>query len=184
MRVPVVDIRGIPLIPCTPPKARALLTAGRARPTRTKLGLFYLQVTYAQDPNNQRLIVGIDPGASFEGFSLVGTKDTVCNRMSEAPTHVKHAVATRRALRRARRSRLWRRPCRFQNRLAGKQRLPPSTRSRWEAKARIVRQLATILPLTDAAVEDVQAVTRPGKEFISGCQPVVAGDGWLCKAGL
>jgi hypothetical protein len=40
--------------------------------------------------------------------------------------------------------------------------LPPSTRSRWEAKARIVRQLAAILPLTDAAVEDVQAEARHG----------------------
>jgi hypothetical protein len=162
MRVPVVDVRGVPLMPCTPPKARALLTAGRARPKRNKLGLFYLQLTYEQEPNHQRLVVGMDPGSSFEGFSVVGTTDTVCNLMSEAPTQVKRAVQTRRAMRRARRFRLWRRPCRCQNRLAGTHRLPPSTRSRWEAKARIVRHLATILPLSDAAVEDVQAVTQPG----------------------
>jgi hypothetical protein len=163
MRVPVVDARGIPLMPCTPAKARALLKAGIARPRRNKLGLFYLRLTYAQEPSNQRLVVGIDPGSSFEGFSVVGTTDTVCNLMSEAPTHVKQAVQTRRSMRRARRFRLWRRPCRFHNRLAGKHWLPPSTRSRWEAKARIVRQLAQILPLTDAAVEDVQAVTHRGK---------------------
>jgi hypothetical protein len=163
MRVPVVDVRGIPLMPCTPPKARALLKAGRANPKRNKLGLFYLQLTSAQEPDNQRLVVGIDPGSSFEGFSVVGTRDTVCNLMCEAPRHVKKAVATRRSMRQARRFRLWRRPCRFQNRLAGKHWLPPSTRSRWEAKARIVRQLATILPLTDAAVEEVQAVTLPGE---------------------
>jgi hypothetical protein len=66
-------------------------------------------------------------------------------------------------MRRARRFRLWRRPCRAQNRLRGKKRLPPSTRSRWEAKARVVRQFATIFPLTDAAVEDVQARTHTGK---------------------
>jgi hypothetical protein len=177
MRVPVVDARGIPLMPCTPPKARALLTAGTALPRRNKLGLFYLQLTYAQDPNNQRLVVGIDPGSSFEGFSVVGTTDTVCNLMSEAPTHVKRAVHTRRSLRRARRFRLWRRPCRFQNRLAGTHRLPPSTRSRWEAKARIVRQLARILPLGDAAVEDVQAVSRSGKggQWNAAFSPVQVG---------
>jgi hypothetical protein len=177
MRVPVVDARGIPLMPCTPPKARALLTAGKARPKRTKLGLFYLQLTYEQDPSNQRLVVGIDPGASFEGFSVVGTKDTVCNLMSEAPTQVKTAVATRRSMRRARRFRLWRRPARFHNRLAGNHWLPPSTRSRWEAKARIVRQLATMLPLTDAAVEDVHAVTRPGKgrQWNAAFSPVQVG---------
>jgi RRXRR protein len=63
MRVPVVDARGIPLMPCTPPKARALVKAGRARPMRNKLGLFYLQLTYEQEPNNQQLVVGIDPGS-------------------------------------------------------------------------------------------------------------------------
>src|SRR6516164_6596389 len=119
LRIPVVDQRGIPLMPCTAPKARALLKAGKAHPKRNKLGLFYLQLTYEQEPANQRLVVGIDPGASFEGFSVVGITDTVCNLMSQAPTHVKKAVQTRRSLRRARRSHLWRRPCRFQNRLAG-----------------------------------------------------------------
>jgi hypothetical protein len=139
-----------------------LLKAGKARPKRNKLGLFYLQLTYEQAPDNQPLVVGIDPGSKFEGFSVVGTKATVLNLMVEAPAHVKQAVKTRRTLRRARRSRLWRRPCRNQNRLSGQQRLPPSTRSRWEAKARMVRQLLAILPLTAAVVEDVQAVTRPG----------------------
>jgi RRXRR protein len=163
MRVPVVDMRGIPLMPCTPPKARALLKAGKARPKRNKLGLFYLQLTYVQEPDQQRLVVGVDPSSKFEGFSVVGRTETVCNLMAEAPIHVKEAVQTRRMMRRARRFRLWRRPCRSQNRLRGDHRLPPSTRSRWEAKARIVRQLLSILPLTDASVENVQAVTRPGK---------------------
>ena len=149
-------------MPCTAPKARALLKAGKAHPKRNKLGLFYLQLTYDQEPANQRLVVGIDPGSKFEGFSVVGTNETVCNLMVEAPTHVKKAVKTRRRLRRARRFRLWRRPCRSQNRTAHLHRLPPSTRSRWEAKARIVRQLAAILPLSDAAVEDVQAATHSG----------------------
>jgi hypothetical protein len=151
MRVPVVDQRGVPLMPCTAPKARALLKDGKARPKRNKLGLFYLQLIYAQEPNNQPLVVGIDPGSSFEGYSVVGTKKTVRHLMVEAPTHVKKAVHTRRRMRRARRFRLWRRPCRPNNRLARKHRLPPSTRSRWEAKARIVRHLASMLPLTDAA---------------------------------
>jgi hypothetical protein len=177
MRIPVVDGRGVPLMPCTAPKARALLKTGKARPTRNKLGLFYLQLTYAQEPHNQPLVVGIDPGASFEGYSVVGTTETVCNLMVAAPTHVKNAVQTRRTMRRARRFRLWRRPCRSKNRLARTHRLPPSTRSRWEAKARIVRHLATMLPLTDAAVEDVQAATRPGSggQWNSSFSPLQVG---------
>ena len=150
-------------MPCTPTKARHLFKAGKAKPKRNKLGLFYVQLCYEQEPDNQPLVVGIDPGSKFEGFSVVGTSDTVTNLMVEAPDHVKEAIETRRTMRRARRFRKWRRPKRFDNRLNRKERLPPSTRSRWEAKARIVAHLKSIMPLTRAVVEDVQAVTHTGK---------------------
>lgn len=151
-------------MPCTPAKARYLFTSGKARPKRNKLGLFYVQLCYEQDPDNQPLVAGVDPGSKFEGFSVVGRSDTVINLMVEAPDHVKDAVEVRRSMRRARRFRKWRRPKRFDNRLNRKKRIPPSTRSRWEAKARIIRHLLSILPLTAVVVEDVQAVTRPGKD--------------------
>src|SRR6266567_2273457 len=163
MRIPVVDSRGVPVMPCTPGKARHLLKSGKARPRWNKLGLFFIQLCYTQEPENQLLVVGLDPGSKFEGFSVVGTKETVVNLMVEAPSHVKDAVKTRRTMRRARRFRKWRRPKRFDNRLNRKKRIPPSTRSRWEAKARVITQLKETLPLTDVIVEDVQAVTRKGK---------------------
>ncbi len=150
-------------MPCTPAKARCLFKSGKARPKRNKLGLFYVQLCYEQEPDNQPLVAGIDPDSKFEGYSVVGAKDTVLNLMAEAPDRVKAAVETRRTLRRARRLRKWRRPERFENRLQGKKRIPPSTRSRWEAKARVTASLLQILPLTDVVVEDVQAVTRKGK---------------------
>jgi hypothetical protein len=150
-------------MPCTPVKARHLLKQGKAVARRSKLGLFTLQLHYEQEPDNQKLVVGIDPGSKFEGFSVVGTQETVLNAMSEAPTHVKKAVEVRHTMRRARRSRKWRRPSRSNNRLVRATRIPPSTRSRWEAKARIVRQLRRVLPLTDAVVEDVRAETRQGR---------------------
>ncbi len=96
-------------MPCTPAKARHLFKGGLARPKRNKSGLFYVQLCYAQQPENQPLAMGIDPGSSFEGFSVVGTRDTVLNLMVEAPTHVKAAVEGRRTMRRTRRSRKWRR---------------------------------------------------------------------------
>ena len=82
-------------MPCTPAKARHLLKSGVARPKRNKLGLFYLQLCYEQEP------AGIDPGSKFEGYSVVGTKETVFNLMAEAPAHVKEAVEVRRNMRRA-----------------------------------------------------------------------------------
>src|SRR5207248_9284444 len=104
--------------------------------------------------------VGIDPGSTYEGYAVVGSRDTVLNLMAEAPTHVKEAVRVRRTMRRARRlRRCRRRPARFYNRLAGHKRIPPSTRARWQANSRVVAHLQRIVPLTDVAVEDVRAPT-------------------------
>src|SRR5260370_13433091 len=94
LRIPVVDSRGIPLMPCTPGKARHLFKSGKARPKRNKLGLFYVQLLYEREPENQPLVLGIDPGSKFEGFSVVGTQETVLHLMVEAPNHVKKAVET------------------------------------------------------------------------------------------
>lgn len=170
-------------MPCTPAKARLLFKSGKARPKRNKLGLFYVQLCYEQKPDNQPLVVGVDPGSKFEGFSVVGTQETVLNLMGEAPDYVKDAVETRRTMRRARRFRKWRRPKRFDNRLIRTNRIPPSTRSRWEAKARVVKHLLTILPLTDAVVEDVQAMTRPGKgrKWNASFSPVQVGKAHLYR---
>src|SRR3989440_4242581 len=164
MRIPVVDTRGVALMPCTPAKARLLFKSGKAKPKRNKLGLFFVQLCYEQEPNNQPLVAGVDPGSKFEGYSVVGSKDTVLNLMVEAPDHVKDAVETRRTMQRARRHRKWRRPKRFDNRLNRKKRIPPSTRNRWEAKARVIAQLKKIMPLTDVVVEDVCAETHQGKD--------------------
>jgi RRXRR protein len=164
-------------MPCTPAKARHLFKQGVARPKRNKVGLFYVQLCYEQEPDNQTLVTGIDPGSKFEGYSVVGTKDTVLHLMAEAADHVKDAVQTRRTMRRARRFRKWRRATRFDNRLNRKQRIPPSTRSRWEAKARLVAQLQKVLPLTDVVVEDVQAITRvgQGRKWNQSFSPVQVG---------
>lgn len=163
-RVGVVDTSGTPLMPCTPAKARALLKQGKASPRWSKLGVFYVQLKYAQEPSNQALAAGVDPGSRFEGYAVVGTKDTALNLMAEAPAWAKSAVATRREMRRARRYRKTRRrPCRFDNRLTGRSLLPPSTRARWEAKAHVIAEIRKIYPITYVVVEDVQAKTRKGQ---------------------
>jgi hypothetical protein len=176
MRVPVVDSAGRQLLPCTPPKARHLLKQGQARARRCKLGIFYIQLVYeVPEPSRQQLVVGVDPGSTYEGYSVVGNQDTVLNIMAEAPTHVKKAVEVRRTMRRARRHRkLRRRPIR-RNRLCHKLRIPPSTRSRWEAKHRIVKQLCKILPITDVVIEDVKVQIRGQGQWANAFSPVQVG---------
>jgi len=165
------------LMPCHPARARTLIKRRKALPKRNKLGIFYIQLIYKVELNNQPLVLGVDPGSKFEGFSVVGTKHTVLNIMSEAVTHVRKKIKQRREMRRARRYRKTRhRPKRFNNRLKNKNFLPPSTRARWEAKLRIIRQLLKILPISHIVVEDIQAVTKKGKKrWNQNFSPVQAG---------
>ena len=109
MRIPVLDKNLKTLMPTTPARARLLLSRGKARAYRNKLGIFCIILKEEIEPDNQQIAVGIDPGSHFEGYSVVGTQDTVLNGMSEAPRHIKDAVKQRRTMRRARRGRNCRR---------------------------------------------------------------------------
>jgi len=168
-------------MPCLAGKARRLLDRGRAVGAWNKLGIFYIRLKEEKEPRNQTLAVGIDPGSKFEGFSVVGTRDTVLNIMSEAPDWVKKAVEKRREMRRARRFRNTRRRVkRFDNRFSGKKRLPPSTKARWDAKLRIVQQLRKVLSLNHAVVEDVRATTKRGqRRWNENFSPIETGKRYL-----
>jgi len=181
MRIPVMDKNRVPLMPCTSARARKLLNQGKASAYWNKLGIFCIILNKEVEPNNQKLVVGIDPGSKFEGWSVVGTEDTVLNGMSETPIHIKKAVEVRRNMRRARRHRnLWRREARFNNRLRNKDSLPPSTLSRWQAKYRILEQLLKVLPISDVVVEDVNAATKNGsKKWNLNFSPIQHGKNWL-----
>lgn len=181
MRVPVLDANRRPLMPCTPARARRLLNQGKASAYWNKLGVFCIILKREVEPNNQLMAVGIDPGSKYEGWSVVGTRDTVLNGMSEAPDHVKKAVEIRRIMRRARRHRkCWRREARFDNRLRNRKSLPPSTKARWQAKLRILTQLKKILPISDVVVEDVRAVSKKGCErWNANFSPIEHGKNWL-----
>nr|MDO8098918.1 RRXRR domain-containing protein [Candidatus Njordarchaeota archaeon] len=174
-RVPVVDSEGTPLMPCTPVKAGLLIREGKAKPRWSKIGLFYVRLNYRQKPSNQVLAVGIDPGSRFERFSVVGTRDTVLNIMCEAVDWVKKALEQRRNMRKARRYRkIRRRACRRDNR--HQKRIPPSTKARWDVKARVVGRLREIVPTAWAVVEDVRAETRRAqKHWNSNFSPLEVG---------
>ena len=184
MRVPVIDAAGKPLMPCHPARARLLLKRGKALPKRNKLGIFYVQLTYEVEPNNQVLVLGQDPGSRFEGTSVVGSKHTILNIMSEAVTHVKKTLEQRRRMRRARRYRkARRRPERIDNCRRGDSFLPPSTRARWDAKLRIIKQLLKILPVSCIVIEDVKAETRKGKRrWNESFSPVQAGKEYFYRS--
>jgi hypothetical protein len=176
LRVPVIDVDGKPLMPCTPARARLLLKKGKAVARWSKLGIFYIQLKYKVESGSQILAVGVDPGSKYEAISVVGTRHTVLNIMSEAVDWVKKSLEQRGQMRRARRYRKTRRrACRGDNRHP-KGRVPPSTRARWDAKLRIICQLKKILPLSHVVVEDIRATTKRGqRKWNSNFSPIEAG---------
>lgn len=181
MRIPVLDKNLKPLMPTMPVRARLLLKQGKARAYRNKLGIFCIILKEEVESDNQRIAVGIDPGSKFEGWSVVGTQDTVLNGMSETPHHIKDAVKQRSIMRRSRRHRnCRRRPARFNNRQRNKKTLPPSTFARWNAKIRILKQLLKIIPISDVVVEDVHAASKKGqKKWNINFSPIEVGKEWF-----
>lgn len=181
MQIPVLDSRKEPLMPTSPVRARKLLKGGKASAYWNKLGIFCIILKKEVAPNNQKIAVGIDPGSKWEGWSVVGTKATILNGMSEAVTHVKDAVEVRRNMRISRRHRkLWRREARFNNRQRNKETLPPSTLARWQAKLNILKQLINVLPISDVVVEDVQAMTKKGcKRWNNNFSSIEQGKQWF-----
>jgi hypothetical protein len=164
-RVPVVGKDGRPRMPTKASRARRWIKEGKAIPKWNKLGMFYVELT-GDPPHSayQSLAVGIDPGTTFEGLSVVGPRDTVLNIMAEAVTWVKTSVEQRRHMRKARRYRNTRRRQAKPNRSNDKKFVPPSTKARWDCKLRIVRQLCRMLPLRYAVPEDIHAIAKPNQQ--------------------
>lgn len=157
MFVPVVDSENRPLMPTTPARAKRWIKSGKATPFFKK-GVFCVRLN--QEPSNthtQPIAVGVDPGSKREGFTVKSKSHTYLNVQTHAIDWVKDHVETRRNMRRARRFRHT--PCRQNrgNRLVNKQKLPPSTKARWQWKLRICKWLVSMLPVTTFVVEDIKA---------------------------
>jgi hypothetical protein len=184
LRVPVLDSRKKPLMPTTAVRARLLLKSGKAKPYWNHLGIFCIILTKEVEPNNQIIAAAVDPGSKFEAFSVVGIQDTIVNAMTYAPTHIKEAVEVRRNMRRARRHRnLRRRPARFNNRLRNTNRLPPSTKARWQSKLNILKQLSKVIPISDVVVEDVRASPKKhARRWNVNFSPIEVGKQWFYQS--
>ena len=163
--VPVVSSTDKALMPCHPQRARELMEKGKARPRWMLGSIFYIKLTEREDGEvDPHVIIGIDPGSKFEGYSVRSTKRTLINIQSAAPTYVKKRIADRRAQRKSRRFRNT--PCR-KNRsrrgnLSSTGRIPPSTRARCLAKINMVKRLMKIFPISTIVIEDVAARTKKG----------------------
>lgn len=179
--VPVLDEIKRPLMPCTEKRARKMLESGRAKPYWCK-GIFC--IILQELPKNsykQEVCIGIDPGSKFNGYSVKSAAHTLINLQVNAVTTVKKKMEERAMLRRSRRQRKTPyRKCRF-NRSA-KDRLPPSTKARWQQHLNIIKWMGKLHPITHVVLEDIAArAMKNGRKWNKNFSPLQVGKEWFSK---
>lgn len=173
LRVPVLNMRGEALMPTTPGKARRLLKEDKASVVKRKP--FTIQLKYATGETKQPITLGIDAGYQYIGFSAVSEKEELISGEVKLRTDIPKKMEQRKNYRRGRRSRLWYREPRFDNRKKDKSWLAPSIKHKLDSHVRLVNQLNEILPISNVVVEvasfDIQKIKNPdieGGEYQEG----------------
>ena len=179
--VPVVSSTGKPLMPCSPKRARKLMSKGKAIPRHLK-GMFYIRLTDRSDGDVQPVVVGIDPGSRYEGYTVKSVTRTFLNVNSLAANGngIKKAMEKRSISRRARRQRKNPYRANKMNRSRSKGWVPPSTKARWQLKLNILKWFARLYPVTVVVIEDVNVATEKGGSRRNlRFSAIQAGKNWL-----
>jgi len=171
----VLDKHKKPLMPCTPKKARLLLSRGRAVVHRRYPLVIRLKDRLLEESVVQPLVLKIDPGSRTSGMAVARVAATPQGEVHHAVhlAEVRHrgelvheALGKRaRARRRRRSTNLRYRPRRFANRRRPRGWLPPSLRSRIGNVLTWARRYGRWSPLTRLEVErvkfDLQLIQHP-----------------------
>ena len=198
LKVFVLNMRGQVLMPCSPPKARKLLRAGKAVPVRRTP--FVIQLTVPTGETKQPITLGVDAGYKHVGLSATTAKEELLASEVELRQDVTGLLSDRLALRRARRNRKTRyRAPRFDNRVRSKHKgwLAPSVENRIQAHISRIEAVCRVLPITKIVIEtasfDIQKIKNPeveGTDYQQGEQLgfwnvreyVLFRDGHVCQA--
>jgi hypothetical protein len=178
MAVLVLDKRKQALMPCSEKRARLLLD--RKLAVVHKMYPFTIRLKERVSGEVQPTQVKLDPGSKTTGVALVVLlKDhiKVLNLfyLVHRGQQIKDALEARRGHRRMRRSKLWYRPARFNNRTKPEGWLPPSLQHRVDTTVSLVNKLSRLAPVSEIVVErvkfDMQLMDNPdikGKEYQQG----------------
>ena len=162
-------------MPCSEAKARHLLKEHRAViVNRTP---FTIRLNFVVDDITEPVTLGVDAGYETIGLSATTETKVLFEAEVENRTDVVGLMTERREVRRARRSRLRRRPSRFDNRRRSDGWLPPSVEQRVRTHENAIRKVCKLLPVTEIIVEvaafDIQKINNPdieGTDYQNGRQ--------------
>ena len=148
----VLNMRGKPLMPTSPGKARMLLKKGKAKVV--KRNPFTIQLRYPTGENKQNIKLGLDPGYKNVGFSAVTNKRELISGEVILRIDIPERLIEKKMYRRGRRNRNtgYRKP-RFDNRGIHKGWLAPSIQHKLDTYVRLIDKLDNILPITDVTIE-------------------------------
>lgn len=156
----VLDHEGNPLSPTTPAKARKLLGGGAAEKTWSKFGTFGIRLKSPGRRETPKVVLGVDHGSKFEGYSLISGVENLINVKLDLPDKKKISdkIEERRLLRKARRHRnCRRRPRRSCNR--GRIRsgsLVPSHKVLVDSRLKVLGEICRLYPVKVAGVENAR----------------------------
>lgn len=173
LRVPVLNMRGKPLMPTTPAKARRMLKEKKAKVVCRKP--FVIQLLMASGETKQQITLGIDEGYKCIGFSVTTDKKELMSGEVNLRSDVSKKLIERKMYRRGRRNKLWYRKPRFLNRKKKDGWLPPSLQNKYDVHIRLINNLRGWLPITKTIIEvasfDTQKMANPeisGIEYQQG----------------
>lgn len=179
----VLNMRGQPLMPTRPRKARILLQENKAKVV--KRTPFTIQLKYATGETKQEIILGVDSGFENIGLSAVTAKKEVYSSETKLRTDMVKLNSERRQYRRARRGRnTWYRQPRFDNRKKPEGWLAPSIQHKLDSHIKLIERVKQILPISKIEIEvaafDIQKIKNPeisGIEYQNGVQK----DSWNAR---
>jgi len=172
----VLNMRGKPLMPTTPGKAKKLLKEGKAKVV--KRTPFTIQLKYATGETKQEVTLGVDSGYENIGISAITEKKELYSAEVKLRTDMLRLNSERRQYRRARRGRkTWYRQPRFLNRKKPEGWLAPSIQHKLDSHIKLINKVKELLPITKIVIEvaafDIQKIKNPeisGIEYQNGVQ--------------
>lgn len=148
----VISKSGKPLMPTEKHgKVRILLKEKKAKVIKRKP--FTIQLLYETTEYTQPVILGIDSGYSYIGYSAVTEDKELIKGEVELLQGQKQRLEEKSMYRNNRRSRLRHRKPRFDNRKRPKGWLAPSIQHKYDSHIRFIDKLKKILPITDIVIE-------------------------------
>ncbi len=147
----VLNMRGEPLMPTNPAKARILLKQNKA--IVKYRSPFTIQLKYPTGETKQNIKLGVDSAYKDIGLSAISDKKELISGKVEMRMDVSKKIQERAMYRNKRRSRLWYRPPRFLNRRIKKGWLAPSIQHKFDTHIRIIEKIEKILPISEITIE-------------------------------